>query len=272
MRILGVDLAWGQGRPGVAANETGVVAADPDGTIVDAGWTRGVTETAAWMERWATADAIAMIDAPLVVTNETGMRECEKEIGRRYGRWKVAANASNLALPHTLAGVVLTAALTTGGWRVAAGHGGPPAGGRSVYESFPYLALVGAPELGYDRERPVYKRKPRHLTPDEFRVLRAANADEIVRRVGARCDPPIDLRSHAVTAALLDEPTPLADRAVKHREDLLDAVLCAWTGLLWWHHGLARCQVLGGRGDDGRPDDELSPATVIAPCRPEQRR
>ena len=32
----------------------------------------------------------------------------------------------------------------------------------------------------------------------------------------------------------------------------------------WWHHGLSRCQVLG---DDGRPA-----ATVIAPCRPEQRR
>ena len=91
MRLLGVDLAWGQGRPGIAPNETGVVAADPDGTIVDAGWTRGVAETAAWMARWATADAIAMVDAPLVVTNPIGMRECEKEIGRRYGRWKVSA-------------------------------------------------------------------------------------------------------------------------------------------------------------------------------------
>jgi predicted RNase H-like nuclease len=270
LRILGVDLAWGQGRPGVAPNETGVVAAELDGTIVDAGWTRGVSETAAWMARWATQDAIAMIDAPLVVTNATGMRECEKEIGRRYGRWKVSANASNLGLPGTLAGAVLTTALAPDGWRCAGGHDGPPGHGRWLYESFPYLALVGAPELGYDRERPVYKRRPRHLSPAEFREVRAANADEIVRRVAACCDPPIDLRSHPVTAALLDEPTPLGDRAAKHREDLLDAALCAWTGLLWFHHGLARCQVLGG-GDDGRREHE-PPATVIAPCRPEQRR
>jgi predicted RNase H-like nuclease len=267
LRILGVDLAWGQGRLGAAPNETGVVAADPDGTIVDAGWTRGVDETAAWIERWATADAIAMVDAPLVVTNPTGMRECEKEIGRRYGRWKVSANASNLALPSTLAGAVLTTQLAATGWRPDGGHDGPPAQGRWLYESFPYLALVGAPELGYDRERPVYKRKPRHLAPAEFRALRAVNTDEIIRRVADRCDPPIDLRSHTVTAALLDEPTPLIDRAAKHREDLLDAVLCAWSGLLWWHHGLARCQVLGDGADGGRP-----PATVIAPCRPEQRR
>jgi predicted RNase H-like nuclease len=264
VRILGLDLAWGQGRPGVAPNETGVVAAEPDGRIVAAGWTRGVEETAAWVERWAPRDAMALVDAPLVVTNPTGMRECEKEIGRRYGRWKVSANASNLGLPGVLAGVVLAARLAAGGWRIADGHGGPPAGGRSLYECFPYLALVGAPAFGYDVQRPIYKRRPRGLAPAEFRQLRARNADEIVRRAAALRDPPIDLRSHEATAALLDEPTPLADRPAKHREDLLDAVLCAWTGLLWWHHGLARCQVLGG--------DEVPPATVIAPCRPEQRR
>jgi len=264
MRVLGVDLAWGQGRQGAPPNETGVVAVDRDGAIVDAGWTRGVQDAAAWMARWGGPDAVAMVDAPLVVTNATGMRECEKEIGRRYGRWKVSANASNLGLEHVLAGVALVADLAPAGWAVADGRGGPPTAGRSLYECFPYLALVGAPELGYDRERPIYKRKPRHLSPAEFRVLRARNADEIVRRVAALDDPPIDLRSHPATATLLDEPTPLADRAVKHREDLLDAVLCAWTGLLWLRHGLGRCQVLGG--------DEVPPATVIAPCRPEQRR
>ena len=181
--ILGVDLAWGQGRPGVAPNETGVVAAEADGTIVDAGWTRGVAETAAWMARWATDDAIAMVDAPLVVTNAAGMRECEKEIGRRYGRWKVVGQRVQPRPARHARRRRADGRLAAGGWRVAGGHGGPPGGGRWLYESFPYLALVGAPELGYDRERPVYKRKPRHLAPAEFRALRAANADEIVRRV-----------------------------------------------------------------------------------------
>ncbi len=133
-----------------------------------------------------------------------------------------------------------------------------------MYECFPYLALVGAPALGYDRERPVYKRKPRHLAPAEFRALRAGQRRRdhpAGRRPRRPADRPAVARRDR---RLLDEPTPLADRPVKHREDLLDAVLCAWTGLLWWHHGLDRCQVLGG--------DETPPATVIAPCRPEQRR
>ena len=49
MRVLGVDLAWGEGGDGKAANETGVVAADLSGRILDAGWVRGVDETIGWM-------------------------------------------------------------------------------------------------------------------------------------------------------------------------------------------------------------------------------
>lgn len=266
MRVLGIDLAWGEGRAGRPANETGLVVVDSSGQVLDAGWARGLDATVEWMARWSSADTIAMVDAPLVVRNAGGMRPCEREVGRRYGRWKVAANASNLALP-ALAGVTLVSRLAADGWRCANGRAGPPDHGRWLYEVFPYTTLVGAIELGYDTERPVYKRRPRRLTPAAFRGLRAANCDELVRRIDAlrTADPPIDIRSHPVTARLRDEPTPLADRDVKHREDLLDAVLCGWTGLLWLRHGLERCQVLGG------DDDDDPPATILAPARPEQR-
>lgn len=267
MRVLGIDLAWGEGRPGKPPNETGLVAVDRSGQVLDAGWARGLDETISWMAHWSTSATIAMVDAPLVVRNATGMRPSEREVGRRYGRWKVSANASNLALP-ALAGLTLAARLEGAGWACADARHGPPPSGRWLYETFPYTTLVGAPELGYDRERPVYKRKPRHLAPPAFRRLRAANCDDLIGRIdGLRtADPPIDIRSHPVTATLLHEPTPLVDRMVKHREDLLDAVLCAWTGLLWLRHGLERCQVLGP-DDDGDP-----PAMILAAARPEQRR
>jgi predicted RNase H-like nuclease len=278
VRVLGVDLAWGEGRDGKTANETGVVAVDPSGRVLDAGWTRGVDETVTWMSWWAVPDTIAMVDAPLIVRNATGMRSCEREVGRRYGRWRVAANASNLALPAR-AGVNLGRRLAADGWRFADGRSVPPEHGRWLYEVFPYTTLVGAAELGYERQRPVYKRRPRAMTPAAFRELRAVNCDELVRRIGAlrTADPPIDIRSHPATARLEDEPTPRADRDVKHREDLIDAVLCAWTGLLWLRHGLARCQVLGDEGDGAEGAeaandcDAAAPATILAPARPEQR-
>ena len=83
----------------------------------------------------------------------------------------------------------------------------------------------------------------------------------------ARADPPLRLDSHPVTRQLAAEPSPLTDAAYKHREDLIDALLCAWTAL-WSRHGTNRCQVLGPP-QQGATEPI---ATIIAPAKPEQRR
>ena len=272
VRVIGIDLAWGEGSNTKAANETGLIAADPSGMIVEAAWAIGLDATAAWVERIATDDTLLMVDAPLVVSNASGPRLCERQVGERYMYpWKVGANSTNQASKN-LAGVTLLLMLGETGWRYHAGcEGVSPTAGRHVAEVFPYTTLVGARELGYDTERPVYKRQPkslRSLSPSEFRTLCVANCDEIIRRLdGLRdADPRLDMRSHAETGKLVNEPSPVDAAAYKHREDLLDAVLCAWTGLLWVAHGRDRCQVLGC-GDPVTPV-----ATIIAPARPEQRR
>lgn len=267
MRVLGIDLAWGEGTSRKLANETGVVVVERDGTVVDAGWTCGLRETVAWVERWSPADTLLMVDAPLIVSNPDGQRICERQVGQRYGRWKVSANSTNVRSPR-LAGVALREALAASGWRYHSGFGGDrPTSGRHLAEVYPYTTLVGAPELGYDTERPIYKRRPKSIPVGEFRALRATNCDELVRRLGTLvgADPAIDLTSNTITHALLTETSPVKDKEYKHREDLIDAVLCAWTGLLWLKDGLARCQVLGS------DDPGIPPATIIAPARPEQR-
>jgi predicted RNase H-like nuclease len=267
VRVLGVDLAWVDGTATRPANETGVVAVAEDGTVLDAGWTRGVDETVAWMQAHRGPDGcLAMVDASLLVPNERGQRLCETQVGQRYMRWKVAANSTNLATPGQ-AGVAVRERLENDGWRYDDGWSGPPSTGLSLSECFPYVTLVGAPELGYDVERPVYKRKPRTLSIAEFRPRRAAACDDLVSRLAslAGADPPLRLGSHPVTRRLFTEPSPLDDREYKHREDLIDAALCAWTGLLWLRFGFERCQVLGSDGERPAP-------TIIAPARPEQRR
>jgi predicted RNase H-like nuclease len=209
-----------------------------------------------------------LVDAPLVVSNVARQRLCEKRVGQRYGRWKVSANSTNLKSPR-LAGVALLRLLAPMGWCYHDGSGGtPPTSGRHVAEAYPYTTLVGAWELGYDVERPAYKRRPKSIPLSDFRVLRAATCDDLIRRLTTLrdADPPIDLLAHPVTRTLTDEGSPINDRAYKHREDLIDAVICAWTGLLWLNYGLDRCQVLGV-GDRDRPV-----ATIIAPARPTQRK
>jgi len=266
MRVLGIDLAWATNKKSGVSNETGVVAVELDGTVVAAGWTRGLDETLAWIEANAQDDTFAMIDAPLVVTNVGGQRTCEKQTGQRYGKWKVAANSSNLNSPN-LGGQELRLLLEQRGWTYSAGWTGPPAAGRHFSECYPYTTLVGATELGYDVARPMYKRKPKRMPIVTFRPQRALVCDDLIARLNqlAQGDPPLQLRSHPVTEALLREKSPISDSAYKHREDLIDAAICAWTGLLWLRHGLERCQVLGDK-------EELAGGTIIAPARASQRR
>ena len=268
MRFLGVDLAWREKSAARTAADTGVVALEPSGEIVAADWTVGIAETVEWIEEHATKDTLLFVDAPLVVENERGQRPCEKQVGQRYGRWKVSANSTNLGTPR-LGGVTLRRTLEELGWRYADGREGPARQGCVVSECYPYTTLVGVPELGYELERPTYKRKPRRLRAAEWRPLRASVCDELIQRIASlwRADPPLELASHPQTRLLIEEPSPLADVRYKRREDLLDAVLCAWTAAYWWRHGATRSQVLGITPEA----DRAALATIIARARSEQR-
>jgi predicted RNase H-like nuclease len=270
-RFFGADLAWSEGRDGRSPNESGVAVLDLAGRVLDVGWTRGIAETAEWIEsRAGTESALLFVDAPLVVSNATGQRFCETQVGQRYGRWKVSANTTNKCSSR-LAGMALRRRLEDAGWCYSDGFAGPPTDGQVSSECYPYTTLVGAVELGYDVERPRYKRKPRSLPTAEWRPMRAVNCDELIRRLVRleKADPPLLLGSHPITQELVEEPSPIDDELLyKHREDLIDALLCAWTATLWARHGLTRCQVLGQQ--DSGPSGPY--ATIVAPARPEQRR
>ncbi|WP_405905710.1 MULTISPECIES: DUF429 domain-containing protein [unclassified Streptomyces] len=269
-RFIGIDLAWAHGGTLARPNETGVAAVDRSGVVLECGWTRGLEETMSWLARTAAdGSTLAFVDAPLIVDNPAGQRPCEREVGQRYGRWKVSANSTNQSSPR-LAGVLLREGLQESGWVYDDGRGGPPTGGTVMSECYPYTTLVGAHELGYDQERPTYKRRPARVPTAQWRAVRAAECDRLIARMAglATADPPLLLASHPVSRRLLDEPSPQRAADYKHREDLIDALLCAWTAALWSRHGPARCQVLGA--DSPAPPGRAP--TIIAPARPEQRR
>jgi predicted RNase H-like nuclease len=90
MRFLGIDLAWAEGSDARPARDSGVVALDQSGKVVDAGWTNGLGQTQAWIAEFGQADTLLFVDAPLVVDNPSGQRLCERRVGRCYGRWKVS--------------------------------------------------------------------------------------------------------------------------------------------------------------------------------------
>jgi predicted RNase H-like nuclease len=260
--FLGVDLAWKQ----VEAKETGVVALEESARVRAAGWTIGYLPTADWIEKQAEDDTLVFVDAPLIVTNPAGtQRLCEWHVGKCYGRAKVSANTTNVKSPR-LGGVALREELEQRGFRYDDGLESPPSSGRIISECYPYTTIVGSELLAYD-VRPTYKRPPPGMPMSEFRPIRAAACDELICRVSrlADADPPLDLRSHELTRALVDEPSPINDDDYKHREDLLDAALSAWTAALWRRKGVIACQVLGYE-----PEVERPAATMIAPAKAAQ--
>ena len=137
-------------------------------------------------------------------------------------------------------------------------------------ECYPYTTIVGAHELGYEDERPRYKRAPRGMPAAQAWPLRTSACDELIRRIASLvdADPPMDLTSHPTTRDLVEQPSPAAKKPYKDREDLLDAAICAWTASLWHRHGTDRCQILG---EVDSKDMQGLRATIIAPARNTQR-
>ncbi|MCS6577306.1 DUF429 domain-containing protein [Curtobacterium poinsettiae] len=290
---LGIDLAWGLGSDRKAANETGLVAMDSDGTITDAGWARGVDAVTDWIAAHLGQRSLIAVDASLVVTNPTGIRESERQVGQRYGRWKVAANPTNQASAASAGSALLDRLTALGVGYVSDTDAMRARTGPAMFECYPYTTLVGVEELGYDVERPRYKRLDLRIPAAEARARRAEAFDELVRRLRETpLDPPLLLDSHPLTQRLAD-PSVLHGPTHKHREDLLDGALCAWTASFWERHGDERVQILGGdpphrHGPDAAgaspgnrrrgstlptdtPDEAGRQPVVVAPARPSQR-
>ncbi|MCY1694900.1 DUF429 domain-containing protein [Curtobacterium sp. SL109] len=271
---IGVDLAWGLGTATRRPNETGLAALDDAGRVLDAGWARGVDDVTAWVASHLGPRTLIAVDASLVVTNPTGIREAERQVGQRYGRWKVAANPTNTASAAS-AGAQLLDRLTALGVRYVSDttdmrERTEP----GMFECYPYTTLVGVEELGYDDERPRYKRLDTALPAPTARARRAVAFDELVRRLRETpLEPPLHLDTHPLTAGLA-EASGIHGPTHKHREDLLDGVLCAWTAAFWERHGDERVQVLGG--DPSLPSDPVDQAgrmpTIVTPARASQRR
>ncbi len=270
---LGVDLAWGLGTATRAPNETGLVAMDAGGRVTDAGWARGVDAVTDWIAAHLGERSLIAVDASLVVTNPTGIREAERQVGQRYGRWKVAANPTNLASAASAGARLLERLTALGVGYVSSTAAMRERTGPAMFECYPYTTLVGVEELGYDVERPRYKRLDLTVPPATARARRAAAFDELVRRLRETpLDPPLRLDTHPLTRALADS-SGIHGPTHKHREDLLDGALCAWTAAFWERHGDERVQILGG--DPRLPSDALDEAgrrpVVVAPARPSQR-
>ena len=226
MRFVGIDLAWSPRNPsgGVVLSASGRVLASTSALGSDAEVLDFVTQALP-----GRAPGIVAIDAPLAVPNETGARPCDRQVASTFGRYHAApypANRRNLSQYGGLRAEAIRQRLESLRFR----HNPKIEhldDRRLVVEVFPHPATVSLFQL--DR---TLKYKARATRPYELRWREMARLrDHLVSLRDST--PPLHLTRELASLSI----EGLRGRRMKAVEDLLDALVCAYTALYAWHHG-----------------------------------
>jgi len=215
---LGIDLAWGERA------RTGLAALDATGRLVASGSVVTDDQLVAFVAEHAPGVVVAAIDAPLVVPNTAGQRDCEAELNREFGRYNAGAYPTSRSRPwfNPPRGAALSERF---GWSMDPSIR-PDGATSAAIEVYPHPAMVSLFDLATVIP---YKNKPGRTTTSRkaaFGVLRDAMERE--------CEEPLRLSESArwseIRAAAVGAHRPIDLRVV---EDEIDAIFCAYLAWLW---------------------------------------
>ncbi len=256
--FVGLDLAWSSRH-----NTAGAVARWDAAT--------GRARLTAWREELGSNDeivewvrsvaprpgpAFVAIDAPLVVPNVSGARQGDRLISRTFRAYQAGthpANRTNLGRygqpPGDIRGETLTARFVTEAGFEHDPYVEPEATRRQIYECYPHPAMVVLFNLTTTLK---YKRKLKSLGNDRYEAYETLQGHLANL---ARADPGLDVPPEVLSR----DTRKLRGKALKHYEDLLDALMCAYIALYYWRWGQERVHVFG----------DLATGYIVAPVTPE---
>jgi predicted RNase H-like nuclease len=221
--FLGVDLGW-YGKPTGLAS---LVLERSALKLRNIARLETADEIVRWIENEAgSGSAVAAVDAPLVICNETGIRPAERELNRDFRRFDAGCHAANLGRPFAPNVIAFSRRLEALGFL----HGpsiAPRQKGRFQIEVHPHAACVslfGLPRIVK------YKRGTRAQRAAGLARLRRLMLTRL-----RRLDPGLPLKLPAIPEAGNLKPV----------EDRIDAVLCAYIAAHWWIWGRERNRVYG---------------------------
>ena len=210
-----------------------MAVAEPDGRLSASRSARTDDEIVEFFSHHADGGVVAAFDAPLVVRNPIGRRECEAEVQRAFGRYGAGPYPSNLGNPSFAAGPRgghLCAAL---GLDLSIRSVGP----RRAVEVYPHPAMVVL--LGLDRVIPYKSKSGRSFESlaAAFETLMSAMESRLVELTLSESPRWVELR------ALAENAERKAD--LKRIEDEIDAIFCAHLAHRWHRDGMGGNEVFG---------------------------
>ena len=216
MHFVGLDLAWGE------KNNTGVAVVDAQGRLLHVGAAHDDESIETAVEQYVSDDCLVAIDAPLIVRNPAGARPCETALNRDFHRFEAGAHPANTENPafRNPRGARIATALTLDMDPASSSQ-------RRAIEVYPHPASVVLFEL--DK---TLKYKKGSFETRRSELLRLMTLMEGLDKATPR------LRvNHNVSWVELRKRVEAATRPVQldRDEDPVDAVLCAYVALFWYH-------------------------------------
>lgn len=214
MNFIGVDLAW-KVEP---KSRTALVAVDENCSLIATDYVYADEEILEFIKRHCSSGCLVGIDAPLVVKNRRGRRECENLL-QKYGIPSYPANRDwmNKAFGG-VRGEILVRKLKKLGIELKA-RPQPETFAKAAMEIYPYSAL-----------KFLLKKIPKYK---KGRKRERAKGISDLRKALQKAQPPL------ISGKLASE------KDLKKTADLLDAAVAAYTVFLYWKHGEERCEVIG---------------------------
>ncbi|KWX66574.1 bifunctional ribonuclease/(p)ppGpp synthase [Mycobacterium sp. NAZ190054] len=216
MHFVGLDLAWGE------KNQTGVAVVDAAGRLLHVGAAHDDGSIEAALAPFTEDDCLVAIDAPLIVKNPTGHRPAENAYNRDFQRFEAGARPAFTDRPefrHPRAARIAE--------RLRLDMDPSSSSPRRAIEVYPHPATIVLFELEKTLK---YKRGPFEDRQRELLRLMTLieDLDDATPRLRVnRSVAWVELRKRVEAAT---KPSHL-DRD----EDPVDAVLCAYVGLYWYH-------------------------------------
>src|ERR1700753_2359581 len=216
MHFVGLDLAWGE------KNSTGVAAIDSDDRLLHVGAAQDDASIEAAVSPYVSNDCLVAIDAPLIVKNLTGHRPCEAALNHDFQRFDAGARPAFAEKPefNDPRGARIATALTLDMDPLSSSP-------RRAIEVYPHPATIAL--FGLEKILK-YKRGPFEVRQGELLQLMTLieGLDKATPRLRVNHNVSwVELRRRIAAAT---RPAQL-DRD----EDPVDAVLCAYVALYWYH-------------------------------------